>query len=101
MDLREFLEKVVGSASIRQDEEGRWKIEPYEVVIIERNNRAGSITGYLAFKGERFQNFNCYEADFKTVEGMKESLNYGYAQAIKDTLIDGKIDSALKPFKFV
>jgi len=99
MDLQDFLNKVVGMGSVSQNEAGQWKVRPYEIVIQEDN--AHSKHGYISFKGEMFQRFNCTLGDFKTVEGMLESLNYGYAAAIKDVVTLGNVDSVIKPFKFV
>jgi len=99
MELKEFLDKVVGSGSLHQNDDGLWKIQPYEIVI-EDNNR-GHISGFLSFKGERFQDFSASGQDIKTVEGFVESLNHGYTQAIKDVIINGNIGNTIKPFKFV
>lgn len=99
MELQEFLNKVVGMGSLSHDDEGRWKIQPFEVVTTDESNY--SKKGYITFKGARFQEFHCSLEDFKTVQGMNESLNYGYTQAIKDVLVNGNVSSTIKPFKFV
>lgn len=99
MELKEFLDKVVGSGSLYQNEDGLWKIQPYEIVV-EDNDR-GYVSGFISFKGERFQNFNSSGQELKTVEGFVESLNHGYTQAIKDVVINGNIGNTIKPFKFV
>jgi len=99
MDLREFLNNVVGMGSIDQNEDGHWMITPYELVTSDRNRI--NITGHISFKGQRFQEFTCTETDLRTVMGMVESLNHGYTQAIKDVVENGVIGSTIKPFKFV
>jgi hypothetical protein len=101
MELQEFLNNVVGMGSVSKNEAGQWKIEPYEIIIEEESALRKS--GYIAFKGIRFQNFlvSTRSDEFKTVQGMVESLNYGYATAIKDVVDKGNVDSVIKPFKFV
>lgn len=99
MELQEFLNKVVGMGSLSQDDEGKWKILPFEINIEESS--AGTKKGFISFKGVRFQDFYCSYEDFKTVQGMNESLNYGYTQAIKDVIVNGNLTSTIKPFKFV
>lgn len=101
MELREFLNKVVGQGSITQNEEGQWSIKPYEIVTIKREG--GYINGYITFKGERFQDFSGYEGTNteQMVNTIVESLNHGYASAIKDVVLKGNIGESIKPFKFV
>jgi len=101
MNLQEFLGNVVGMGSVSQKEDGQWKIEPFEIIIEEENALRKS--GFISFKGQRFQNFlvSLRSEEFITIQGMVESLNYGYATAIKDVLDKGGVDSVIKPFKFV
>jgi hypothetical protein len=39
--------------------------------------------------------------DLRIVQGLVESLNHGYTQAIKDVVTNGNVGSTIKPFKFV
>lgn len=100
MELREFLNKVVGQGSITQNEEGQWNIKPYEIVTTRRER--GYINGYIAFKGERFQEFSGDDHnDLRMVHSLVESLNYGYGSAIKDVVLNGNVGESIKPFKFL
>jgi len=100
MELREFLNRVVGQGSITQNDEGQWSIKPYEVVITSRNG--DHVNGFISFKGERFQEFNGdAHNDLRIVNGIVESLNHGYAAAIKDVVLKGNVGETIKPFKFV
>ena len=74
MELREFLNRVVGQGSITQNDEGQWSIKPYEVVITSRNG--DHVNGFISFKGERFQEFNGdAHNDLRIVNGIVESSN--------------------------
>ena len=100
MELREFLNRVVGQGSVTQNEEGQWSIKPYEIVTVRRER--GYINGYIAFKGERFQEFSGDDVnDLRIVNGIVESLNHGYASAIKDVVLNGNVGESIKPFKFL
>lgn len=99
MDFKEFLENVVGSGSFTQDEDGIVNVTPYELVVISETSDFKS--GYISFKGTRFQEFNCDESDFRFVRGFADSLNHGYTQALKDVIFNGNISNTIKPFKFV
>lgn len=89
MELKDFLEKVVGSGSIYLTEEG-WEIKPFEI-----NTRGG----YISFKGERVQNFG--NTDPSIVEAIVQGMNYSYGMAIKDVVGSGSVSQSIKPFKFV
>lgn len=100
MELREFLNKVVGQGSITQNEEGQWSIKPYEIVTTRRER--GYVNGYIAFKGERFQEFSGDDVnDLRIINSIVESLNHGYASAIKDVVLNGNVGESIKPFKFI
>ena len=100
MDLQEFLNNVVGMGSITQNEDGLWKIKPYEIIEVSRTSNY--VNGYISFKGVRFQDFSGdISNDLRIVEGMVDSLNHGYAQAVKDVVLNGNVGSTIKPFKFV
>ena len=101
MELREFLNRVVGQGSVTQNDEGQWSIKPYEVVITSRNGD-DYVNGFISFKGERFQEFSGdARNDLRIVNGLVESLNHGYASAIKDVVINGNVGESIKPFKFL
>jgi len=101
MELREFLNRVVGQGSITQNDEGQWLIKPYEVVITSRNSD-DYVNGFISFKGERFQEFSGdVRNDLRIVNGLVGSLNHGYAAAIKDVVLKGNVGETIKPFKFV
>lgn len=90
MELKEFLEKVVGSGSISENEDGTWNITPFE---IDRRNK------YISFKGERVQNYN--NTDIAIVESIVNGMNYAYGIAIKDVVNSGNVSQSIKPFKFI
>lgn len=89
MDLKEFLEKVVGTGSIYLNEDG-WEIKPFEI------NTEGR---YISFKGQRFQNYG--NTDPSIVESIVQGMNYAYGMAIKDVVGSGNVSQSIKPFKFV
>jgi hypothetical protein len=89
MDLKEFLEKVVGTGSIYLNEDG-WEIKPFEI------NAGGR---YISFKGQRFQNYG--NTDPYIVESIVQGMNYAYGMAIKDVVGSGNVSQSIKPFKFI
>ena len=101
MDIKEYLENVVGSGSLTQDEHVTFNIKPYELVKTLEDIRYDNVVGFISFKGARLQEFNCMISDLKTVNGFVDCLNHGYVQAIRDVVNNGKISSTMKPFKFV
>jgi hypothetical protein len=89
MDLKEFLEKVVGSGLIHLSE-GGWEIKPFEI-----NTGIRCIT----FKGERIQDYG--NTDPYILESIVQGMNYAYGMAIKDVVGSGNVSQSIKPFKFI
>ena len=89
MELKEFLEKVVGSGSIHFTEDG-WQLKPFEI------NTGGR---YISFKGQRVQNYG--NTDPSIVESIVQGMNYAYGMAIKDVVGSGNVSQSIKPFKFI
>ena len=100
MELREFLYKVVGQGSVNQNDNNNWEIRPYEIIITARNGDE-YVDGFISFKGERFQEFSGDGHDERIVNNIVESLNHGYASAIKDVILNGNINKTIKPFKLL
>jgi len=88
MELKEFLEKVVGTGSII-DDDGSYSVKPFEI------NREGK---FISFKGQRVQDY--YNTDITIVEHIVHSMNYGYSMALKNVIDSGSVSQSIKPFKF-
>jgi|688.fasta_scaffold03964_27 hypothetical protein len=88
MELKEFLEKVVGTGSII-DDDGSYSVRPFEI------NHEGK---YISFKGQRVQNY--YSTDIAIVDSIVNGMNYGYSMALKNVIDSGSVSQSIKPFKF-
>lgn len=89
MELKEFLEKVVGPGSVI-DDDGSYSVKPFEI------NSEGK---FISFKGQRVQNY--HNTDIAIVENIVHGMNYGYSMALKNVIDSGSVSQNIKPFKFV